>query len=255
MSSTRTTSTTSTRAPATGTAPVKVDHRKALKPLYSATARPALVDVPPLQYLMVDGHGDPNTAPEYGEAVQALYAVAYSVKFAGRRGGGQDFAVMPLEGLWWVPDMSMFSVADRSAWNWTMMIMQSDGVTPQLVEQAHVAAASKAPAAALERLRLDRVNEGRAAQVLHVGPYATEGPTIERLHAFIAEQGLRLVGKHHEIYLGDPRRTVPERLRTVIRQPVASAEETWSAVRRQGDPLGVSGAARAVAGPTTRRRG
>jgi len=190
--------------------------------LYTATAEPALVDVPPLTYLMIDGQGDPNTAPEYAAAVRALYSVAYGVKFAVRRAGGPNVTVMPLEGLWWAPDMSAFHTLDKGAWHWTMMIMQPDVVTAEVVERARAAASAKAkaPAAALDRLRLDRFAEGRAAQVLHVGPYAAEGPTIQRLHAYIAEQGLRLSGKHHEIYLGDPRRSAPERLRTVIRQPV-----------------------------------
>lgn len=199
----------------------KIDHKKVFKHLYTATARPALVDVPALTYLMIDGHGDPNTAPEYAEAVQVLYAVAYAAKFAVRGAGGPDLAVMPLEGLWWAPDMSVFGTGDKGAWDWTMMIMQPDPVTPEVIGQARAAASSKAPAAALARLRVAGLAEGRAAQVLHVGPYAAEGPTIERLHAFIAEQGLRRSGRHHEIYLGDPRRTAPERLRTVIRQPVS----------------------------------
>jgi hypothetical protein len=205
----------------TSTGTGKVDHRKLLKHLYTATARPALVDVPPLTYLMIDGHGDPNTAPEYAEAVQALYAVAYTTKFAVRRAGGPDFAVMPLQGLWWAPDMSAFISGDKAAWDWTMMIMQPDEVTPDVIDRSRAAASSKAPATALARLRLERLIEGRAAQVLHVGPYAAEGPTIQRLHEFIAGQGLQRAGKHHEIYLSDPRRAAPQRLRTVIRQPVA----------------------------------
>lgn len=199
---------------------MKTDHRRELRALYSATARPVLVDVPELQFLMIDGHGDPNTAPEYAEAVKALFAVAYGVKFAVRRDTGVDFAVMPLQGLWWVPDMSRFDVDDKSAWDWTMMIMQPELVTADVVERARAAASAKATAAALARLRLERLAEGRAAQVLHVGPYAAEGPTIARLHAFIAGAGLQRSGRHHEIYLGDPRRTAADRLRTVIRQPV-----------------------------------
>ena len=184
----------------------------------TATARPELVDVPPSAYLMIDGRGDPNTSPEYAAAIQALYSVSYGVKFAVRAAGGPEFTVSRLEGLFWVPDMSLFSAEDKDAWYWTMMIMQPDTVTADMVERAR----AKAPAGVAERLRLDRLVEGRVAQVLHVGPYAGEGPTIERLHAFIAEQGLRLSGRHHEIYLSDPRRTAPERLRTVIRQPVTA---------------------------------
>jgi hypothetical protein len=200
---------------------VKLDLKKDLKHLYRATADPALVEVPAITYLMIDGHGDPNTAPEYAQAVQALFSVAYTAKFALKKSGGPDIAVMPLQSLWWVPDMAAFSVTDKAAWDWTAMIAVPGAVTAEVVDAARAAASSKAPARALAGLRLEPYVEGRAAQVLHLGPYADEGPTIEGLHAFVAEQGLRLAGKHHEIYLGDPRRTAPERLRTIIRQPVA----------------------------------
>lgn len=193
----------------------KVDLTRAFHALYTARADPVFVDVPEFSYLMIDGHGDPNTSPSYVAAVEALYSVAYAVKFALKRAGGPDFAVMPLEGLWWAADMSAFSAGDKSAWDWTMMIMQPDQVTVDLVGEAR---AKKGISA---ELGLRRLAEGRAAQLLHVGPYSAEGPNIRRLHAFIAEQGCRLAGKHHEIYLGDPRRAAPEKLRTIIRQPVA----------------------------------
>jgi hypothetical protein len=203
----------------TSTTP-KVDLKQVHKPLWTATARPALVDVPPLTYLMIDGHGDPNTAPEYADAVQALYTVAYTAKFALKKSGGPDIVVMPLEGLWWAPDMSAFTTGAKDTWDWTAMIAVPDPFTADVVQTACAAASSKAPAQAVEKLRLESYTEGRAAQILHVGPYAAEAPTIERLHAFIADQGLHRAGKHHEIYLGDPRRTAPEKLRTIIRQPV-----------------------------------
>jgi hypothetical protein len=182
-----------------------------------------VVEVPELAFLMIDGHGDPNTAPEYAEALEALYAVAYTAKFALKRApGGIDYAVMPLEGLWWTPDMATFTTADKSAWDWTMMIVQPDPVTAEVVEEARATVARTKGLEAIARVRLERFAEGRAAQVMHVGPFAAEGPTIERLHAFIAERGLGRAGKHHEIYLSDPRRTAPERLRTILRQPVAT---------------------------------
>jgi hypothetical protein len=201
----------------------RIDHRKQCGPLYRARRTPGLVDVPPLQYLMIDGHGDPNLAPEYTEALQALYAVAYGVRFAVRRSGGEDFTVMPLQGLWSAADSSAFVRGDRASWDWTMMIMQPDAVTAGLVDRVRTAASAKAPARALAAIRLERYEEGPAAQVLHVGPYAGEGPTIEALHGFIAASGLHRRGRHHEIYLGDPRRATPERLRTIIRQPVGPA--------------------------------
>ena len=218
MTSTR--SSTGTTAPASGRNAAKIDHRKILKHLYTATSRPAPVDVPTLSYLTIEGRGDPGTAPEYADAVQALFAVAYAAKFALRRNGGPDQAVMPLEGLWWAPDMSVFVSGDRDEWRWNLMIMQPEAVTAEIVQQALAVASAKAPAQALDRLLLRPVTQGRAVQVLHLGPYADEGPTIAGLHAFIADRGQRPTGPHHEIYLGDPRRVAPERLRTIIRQPV-----------------------------------
>ncbi|HET9654910.1 MAG TPA: GyrI-like domain-containing protein [Kineosporiaceae bacterium] len=225
-----TTKTTQAKTPTTKTGPARTrtadtpartDHRRTYPQLYTASRTPALVDVPPLPFLMIDGRGDPNTAPEYAAAVQALYAVAYGVKFALRRADGTDVAVMPLQGLWSAPDMSDFTTGNKDAWDWTMMIMQPEAVTAELVAQARSAAAGKAPESALARLRLDVFPEGPSAQVLHLGPYADEAPTIEALHTFIKARGLRRRGRHHEIYLGDPRRTAPQRLRTIIRQPVA----------------------------------
>lgn len=201
----------------------KIDPKRELKQLYSARQAPELVDVPELSFLMIDGHGDPNRSPRYQAAVEPLYAVSYALKFAIKRAGGPDYTVAPLEGLWWTEDMASFSVADKSDWDWTMMTMQPAEATPELIEKTtrEVAQNKQLPAAA--ELRLQRYAEGASAQILHLGPYAEEGPTIARLHAFIQEQGRKKHGKHYEIYLGDPRRTAPERLKTIIRQPVSSS--------------------------------
>lgn len=200
-----------------------IDYKKELKQLYAPSAKEiALVEVPPLQFLMIDGHGDPNTAPEYTMAVETLYALAYALKFKVKRGpSGIDFAVMPLEGLWWGTGIDWHDAGQRTGWQWTMMIMQPDHSTAELFEQALAETRTKKPVLALDRVRFERYDEGLAAQILHIGPYAIEGPTIARLHAFIEQQGRALHGKHHEIYLGDPRKTAPEKLRTVIRQPFA----------------------------------
>lgn len=188
--------------------------------LYHATKAVQFVDVPELAFLMIDGYGDPNTSERFAGAIQALYGVSYTLKFQLKRGGGPYFKVAPLEGLWWTADVASFTAGEKVDGEWTLMIRQPDEITRELVEQAaREVAAKKLLPAALE-LRLDRFAEGRCAQVLHVGSYADEAPTIERLHAFIAEQGYELHGKHHEIYLGDPRRAKPEKLRTIIRQPV-----------------------------------
>ena len=202
----------------------KIDYRHELHQLYHAGRVPELIDVPELSFLMIDGHGDPNTAPEYAEAIGALYTVSYTAKFAIKRGpSGVDYGVMPLEGLWWSRDMAAFVTEDKSAWDWTMMIMQPEIVTEEVLGEALAKSAKKVPADALGRLRLERFAEGPAAQVMHIGPYAAERPTLARLHAFIAEHGYERTGKHHEIYLSDPRRAAPEKLKTIVRQPVAVA--------------------------------
>ena len=202
----------------------KVDFKRELREVYSAKRDATFVEVPELRFAMVDGHGDPNQAPEYSEAVQALYSVSYAARFALKRAPvGLDYGVMPLEGLWWAQDMAAFTIGDRSSWVWTMMIMQPAQVTVEAFEAACAAASRKKPLAAIERLRLQPFSDGRSAQLLHVGPYATEGPTIQRLHAFIADHDCEPVGKHHEIYLNDPSRTAPQNLRTIIRQPARPA--------------------------------
>ena len=201
-----------------------VDLKRELAEVYSAAATPALVRVPGLRFLMIDGHGDPNTSPDYAAAVEALYTVAYTIRFALKRGpAAVDAPVMPLEGLWWTPDMATFSVEDKASWDWTMMIALPPQATPDVVADARAAAHRKKSLEAIGRVREERFAEGLAAQVLHRGPYRDEGPTIAHLHRFIEEQGCRLTGKHHEIYLGDPRRAAPEKLRTIIRQPVVRA--------------------------------
>ena len=188
---------------------------------YRATAAPRLVDVPDLGFLRVDGEGDPATSARYTDAVETLYAVAYAARF-DLKGGGVDAKVMPLEGIWWT-DTTGDVWASRESWRWTVMIAVPDAMTSAALDRARATAALKRSAESLARLRLERVTEGRAAQLLHVGPYGeAERPAIERLHAFIVDQGLAARGRHHEIYLGDARRTAPERLRTIIRQPVSS---------------------------------
>jgi hypothetical protein len=201
----------------------KVDFKRELREFYAPGVEPVMVDVPELAFLMIDGRGDPNTAPEFSHAIESLYTIAYAAKFALKRAAqGADYGVMPLEGLFWTADSEAFARESKSAWDWTLMIMQPDWVTSEVFREAQATALEKKPLEALRAVRLGRFAEGRAGQVLHIGPYAAEGPTIERLHAFIAEQGYALAGKHHEIYLGDPRRVAPEKLKTVIRRPIAA---------------------------------
>jgi hypothetical protein len=200
----------------------KVDFRKQLRSLYNPSAKDVVVvNVPDMQFLLVDGTGNPNTSQEYQEAVEALYGVAYALKFLIKKELILDYAVMPLEGLWWAPDMREFSVERKESWLWTMMIMQPQEVTATLFERALAQVQHKKTSPALAKMRLEPFHEGLAAQIMHLGPFAAEGPTIARLHAFIREQGYAFDGtqqKHHEIYLSDPRRVAPEKMRTVIRQ-------------------------------------
>jgi hypothetical protein len=203
---------------------------KELKPLYAPSARhPSIVEVPELAFLMIDGRGDPGASEVYQDALQALYSSAYTLKFSLKKADPErDFKVMPLEGLWWLeggpPRLEELQAA-RDSWSWTMMIAMPDHVTSVEVADAVAQAGRRRPLPAIQAVRLERFAEGLAAQIMHVGPYAEEAPTIERLHAFVAEQGYELRGRHHEIYMGDPRRTAPERLKTVLRHPVQPADQ------------------------------
>lgn len=201
----------------------KLDLKQHLKPLYQPSAKAVVaVDVPAFPYLMIDGAGDPNTAPAYAQAVEALFSVSYTAKFILKKGPQAiDYTVMPLEGLWWADDMATFSTADKSRWLWTLMIMQPPMVTEALIHQAIDEIQRKQKAVpAVAALRLHTLTEGRCAQTLHVGPFTEEGPTIARVHAFIHAQGAALAGKHHEIYLSDIRRADPAKWKTIIRQPM-----------------------------------
>lgn len=200
----------------------KVDFKKEYRELYNPPKKFVVVDVPAMQFLMVDGHGDPNTAQEYQDALEALYAVAYKIKFNSKKGLERDYTVPPLEGLWWAEDIDTFSTArDKSQWDWTMMIMTPDWITPEMFTTAveQVRKAKNPPA--LDKVRLEKYHEGLSVQIMHIGSYDDEEPTLLKLHQeFIPDNGFIENGKHHEIYLSDPRRVTPEKLKTVLRQPV-----------------------------------
>jgi hypothetical protein len=200
----------------------KVDFKKTYKELYAPPRKFVLVDVPEMQFLMVDGHGEPNVAQEYQDALEALYALAYKIKFISKQQLGQDYVVPPLEGLWWADDIATFSTArDKSRWDWTMMIMTPEWITAELFAAALEQVRKSKDPAALDLVRLGSYHEGLSVQILHVGSYDDEGPTLERLHEeFIPQNGLEMRSRQHEIYLSDPRRVAPEKLRTVLRQPV-----------------------------------
>jgi len=206
-----------------------VDLKKKLKDIYFPSAKEVVVvDVPEASYLMVDGIGDPKTSKEFPDAIDALYALAYTIKFTlKKQGKGGDYVVMPLEGLWWTHDEGgRFDFDERDTWKWRAMILQPDAVTAEHLDKARETVKArrtkkKEPVpASLPKVRLERFHEGKSVQVLHIGPFSAEPPTIERMHAYAKAQGLKLRGHHHEIYLSDPRRTPEEKWKTVLRQPV-----------------------------------
>ncbi len=200
----------------------KIDFKKEWKYLYQPSKKDfEVVDVPQMTFLMVDGHGDPNTAPEYTQAVEALYAVAYKIKFYSKK-DGRDYVVPPLEGLWWAEDMNNFTLTrDKSRWEWTMMIMTPEWTTSEMVETARQDAASNKELPGLSELRWEPYQEGLSAQILHLGSYDDEGPVLARLHEdWMPSNGYTFNGLHHEIYLSDPRRVEEHKLKTILRQPI-----------------------------------
>ncbi|MBI4938413.1 MAG: GyrI-like domain-containing protein [Nitrosomonadales bacterium] len=200
----------------------KFDLKKELKLLYQPSAKEvARLDVPAMNFLMSDGEGDPNTAPAFAEATEALFAVSYTLKFMVKKSTlAIDYGVMPLEGLWWTEDMAKFSIEDKSGWKWTLMIAQPAFVSKEMVDTAIAEVKRKKNPNAISRLRFDAFTEGECAQILHIGPFSAEGPTIAKVHRFIEASGYMLRGKHHEIYLSDIRKAAPEKWKTVIRQPM-----------------------------------
>lgn len=203
----------------------KIDFKKEWKHLYQPSKKDfEVVEVPVLSFLKVDGHGDPNTAPEYSQAIEALYAVAYKVKFFSKK-DGRDFVVPPLEGLWWAEDVDSFTSAlDKNQWYWTMMIMTPDWVLGEMVASAREEAAKGKDLPALEKLRWEPYQEGLSVQILHLGSYDDEGPLLARLHnEWMPANGYAFNGLHHEIYLSDPRRVEPDKLKTILRQPIRKA--------------------------------
>ncbi|MGO4590537.1 GyrI-like domain-containing protein [Paenarthrobacter sp. 2TAF44] len=204
---------------------MKVDFKKHIETYKAAHGRFSVVTVPALQFLMVDGHGDPNTSQDYTDALAALYPVAYKMKFFSKQELGRDYTVMPLEGLWWADDMDTFTSArDKSRWDWTLLNMVPDWLTQDHFEDARQIVGKKGQGTAIDGLRLETFNEGLSVQTLHIGPYDDEGPVLAEMHnRFIPGESLMMSGKHHEIYLSDPRHTAPEKLRTILRQPVTVA--------------------------------
>jgi hypothetical protein len=200
----------------------KIDLKKELKEYYwNSIKEIRIVNVPPMNFLMVDGKGNPNISEEFKDAIQSLYSLAYTIKFTLKKESEIDYGVMPLEGLFWTDDMRKFSEDNKKIWKWTLMIMQPKFVTKNIFNNCLEEVKKRKNFQGLSKIRFEKYSEGLSAQIMYIGPYSDEGPTIIKVHDFVKEKGYELKGKHHEIYLGDPRRTKPEKLKTIIRQPIA----------------------------------
>jgi len=200
----------------------KQDLKKKFEGFYNPSKKEfTVIDVPEFDFLMVDGRGDPNTSQDYKDAIEALFSTSYTLKFMIKKGKTAiDYGVLPLESLWWTDDPTKFSLENKSNWNWTSMIMQPKFITDPLVKEALEQVKKKKSPAALTKLRFQSFKEGLAVQVMYVGAFSAEPPTIEKMHTFIKQNGYEFNGKHHEIYLTDATRTAPEKMKTIIRQPI-----------------------------------
>lgn len=207
----------------------KIDYKKDFKAWYKAPEKGCVfIDIPPLQYLMIDGAGDPNTAPAFHAAVEALYGIAYTIKFSAKKSGiGPEYSIAPLDGLWWCEGMEegCFDPENRSLWRWTLMLVQPAHIDGAMLHSAVAQMDAKGKKGPFGDLRLATLEEGPCIQTLHVGPYSDEAPSIAAMHRHIEDQGYVPHGRHHEIYLSDPRRTSPEKLKTILRQPVRKSEQ------------------------------
>ncbi len=212
----------------------KIDLKKTLPSYRARHGEFDVIEVPPRAYLMINGHGDPNSSPEFTSAVESLYPLAYALKFFSKRELGRDYVVPPLEGLWWAADMSAFTTArDKSAWDFTLMLLVPDWLDRPQVEEVAEAVERKSAPPRLRDVRFETLDEGTCVQTLHIGPFDAEAEVLARLHdEVIPDADLTMTGKHHEIYLSDFRRTAPERLRTILRQPVRRRSERHPPVRR-----------------------
>jgi hypothetical protein len=212
----------------------KLDLKKELKYLYAPSAsKVEIVDVPNFNFAMIDGEIEPGQTPgtsrEYQDTIGALYGASFTLKFMSklRKKNPIDYPVMALEGLWWT-ESGEFDFNKKEPWKWSMMIMQPQDITNEMFQEALTQVRKKRDSPALSKIRLEAFHEGLSMQIMHVGPYSEEPRTIAKMHDFARENSYTVRGKHHEIYLGDPRRAKPEKLRTILRHPIAkSTESSW----------------------------
>ena len=200
----------------------KINYKKKLQHLYKPSAKEVeIVKVPQMNFLMIDGDGGPNH-PTFQNAIEVLFPLSYTLKFMIKKSDiGIDYGVLPLEGLWWADDMSSFIKDKKDDWKWTLMIMQPELITNEMVVEAVNQVRVKKNPTSLPLVRFESINEGKVAQIMHIGPFSEEGPTVQKLHSFIKDSGKKIIGKHHEVYLSDIRRAAPEKWKTIIRQPMS----------------------------------
>ena len=200
----------------------KIDYKKEFKHLYRSSAKKVeVVEVSKMNFLMIDGDGGPNH-PTFQNAIEVLFPLSYTLKFMIKKSDiGIDYGVLPLEGLWWADDMSSFIKDKKDDWKWTLMIMQPELITNEMVVEAVNQVRVKKNPTSLPLVRFESINEGKVAQIMHIGPFSEEGPTVQKLHSFIKDSGKKIIGKHHEVYLSDIRRAAPEKWKTIIRQPMS----------------------------------
>lgn len=203
-----------------------IDLKKQYASYYNPPARPVILTVPAFNYLKVDGAGNPNNNPQFQSATEALYALAYTIRFAYKAAADAAYTVMPLEGLWWAEDMDTFLTRDKAAWQWTLMILQPEFISAELVAQSRAEALRKKKLSAeqLDALRFEPYAAGECVTMMHTGTYDAETESIALMHRTAREQGYELAGLHQEIYLSDPRKTAPEKMKTVLRQPIRKAD-------------------------------
>lgn len=199
-----------------------INFKQTFKAYYSPKAgKPEIITPPKMQFLMIDGQGNPNDSVVFQNAIQVLYAVAYGLKFSRKKAGlTPDFSVGTLEGLWWVKEGKEFAIGAKHDWVWTLMIWMPDFITKQDITQQLAVVKAKKPDLAFDTLRLESFNEGTCVQIMHVGPYSEEEASVTLMDNYAQEHGYRQSGKHHEIYMGDPRRAAPDKLKTIIRHPI-----------------------------------
>ena len=207
----------------------KIDLRKQYKEFYNPPAdHVTIVTIPTFQFVMIDGRIEPGTtpgtSPSFQQAMDVLYGAAYTLKFMSklRRENPIDYTVMGLEALWWIED-GEFDITKPDNWYWTAMILQPDHITDDMFREAQIKIKEKKPNPGIDKLRLDKFNEGLCVQIMHVGPYATEPITVKKMGEFTAQNGYQMQHKHHEVYIGNPLRADPARLKTILRHPIKRA--------------------------------